>query len=416
MKKYTVLTISYLIGVSLIDFMGLGMVVTLFPKLLLDPSLRMLPSSWGYDARLMLIGVFLAIYPLGQFFGAAILGKLSDHYGRKPLMVMSLLGTIIGFILTALSVTAGSSLWLFVSRLISGVFAGNAAIAQASIVDLSTPQTKARNISILQITLGFAWVIGPPLGGWLSQSSVVSWFNYATPFWILTVLLVVAWLITIFFFQETIKVKQPMQGSLLNQFQGFTQAISHPSLRWGFIVWSTFVAGWWLFEAYLPTFLQQQWLMNPAHIGTYLGCMGLTYAMTQLLVLRRIGQSHPHKLVKHSLYLAGAAVMGLAVVHTLWALIAVTGLYVVSMAFALPGLITSVSNLASEDEQGQVMGLIASLQAIMTVSMMLLGGVLVAQSYAIPILGGGALLILSWLVFCSKVASRRQTQIAMEGV
>lgn len=399
-------SILYLISVSLIDFMGLGIVVTLFPKLFLDPSLGLLPQAMGHSERLILIGVFLSIYPIGQFFGAAIFGKWSDHFGRKPMLVITLIGTIVGFIISSLALTYYSVVTLLIGRIISGLFAGNAAIAQASIIDLSTSSNKAKNITILQVTLGFAWVIGPPLGGWLSQDTVVSWFNYATPFWFITILLCLILMITIIFFKETIKEKHVLDSHYFNQFSGFTNLIRQRQLRYLFIIWGLFVSGWWLFEAYLPTFLLQEWHLGPAGTGTFLGCMGFGYAITQIIGMRFLHRVPSEALVIYSLCFSALAVVLMAVVTAFWGLILVTALYVITMAFALPGLITNISNAGSARDQGHIMGLVSSIQAMATVLMMLLGGPLVAISYKIPIIGGGGLLGLSWLVFLVYVPFR----------
>ena len=168
------LNVGYLIAVALIDFMGLGIVVTLFPKLLLDPAMGMLPTAWGHSARLTALGLFLAIYPLGQFFGAAILGKLSDHYGRRKLLIITLLGTIIGFLASGFAIVIQSAILLFITRLLTGLAAGNVAIVQAGLADVSADEkNKNRNFSMFQVALGVSWVFGPPLGGWLSSSALV---------------------------------------------------------------------------------------------------------------------------------------------------------------------------------------------------------------------------------------------------
>ncbi len=396
-------TKAYLILVSLLDFIGLGVVVTLFPKLLLDPSLDILPAHCSMHVRLIALGCFLAIYPLGQFFGAVVFGKLSDTHGRKRMMLITLAGTIVGFALSGTSILLANGVLLFLGRLLSGIFAGNTAIAQASIIDISTPETKAKNISILQITLGFAWVIGPPMGGWLSQKSLVSWFGYSTPFWVVMGLLVLMLVLGAIFYQDTrqksdTRTKVNAFENLINIHSAFMEK----KLRMAFLIWAVFVSGWWLFEAYLPTYLQLQWHYNPAIIGTFLGCMGATYAATQLLVLRWISRANPHTLVRSSLIISGLSVAAYAIIHTGWLLIMVTACFVISMAFALPSLITSVSNLGDDENQGHLMGMISSIQALSTVAMMLLGGFLVAMSYKIPLIAGGTLLILAWGLFNMK--------------
>src|SRR5581483_11609547 len=164
------LVVAYLILIILADFIGLGVSVTTFPALLLRSG-----SPAGADAtrQLVILGLLLGIYPLGQFFGAAILGKLSDLRGRKPLLMWTLTGTLIGFVLSALAIQWGNLALLFASRAMAGVFAGNVAIAQASMVDISDEKSKSGNLALLNAAMGISWIIGPPVGGILSDSSVV---------------------------------------------------------------------------------------------------------------------------------------------------------------------------------------------------------------------------------------------------
>ena len=95
-QKYKKGITLYLILVILIDFMGVATVVTLFPNLLLGAH-SIFPFTWSASNKLTAMGAMLAIYPLGQFFGASIFGKLSDYYGRKKIMLLTLFCTCLGF-------------------------------------------------------------------------------------------------------------------------------------------------------------------------------------------------------------------------------------------------------------------------------------------------------------------------------
>ena len=409
MTKSNQSTLWYLLLVSLLDFMGLGIVVAIFPHLLLNNIGNILPSLFGSDTRLVLLGIFLAIYPLGQFFGAAILGKLSDIHGRRTLMIATQFGTILAFIVSAYSIVIGSGLLLFLSRLMAGIFAGNIAIAQASIVDISTAENKASNLTMVQIALGLAWVIGPPLGGVMSQYSLFSLPSYTTPFLLIATLLIILFIYTCIFYKETI---QEYSNDKVNIFAGLheiKQAYTDPSLRLGFYIWSIFVAGWWLFESYLPAFLLKQFDFSSARIGVFLATMGATYALFQFIVVRPISKHiKSENMVKHSLYISAISVLAIVFIHSTIVLHIAITLFVTSMGFALPGLITSISNLVSENDQGRIMGSISSVQALATVIVMMLGGYLDTASITFTVIGGSFLLLLAWFLFVGLFANKKK--------
>jgi DHA1 family tetracycline resistance protein-like MFS transporter len=397
------LTISYLVLIALFDFMGLGMVVTIFPSLLLNNSTGILSGTLTPGPRLTLLGIYLAIYPLGQFFGAAILGKLSDIHGRKKLMLMTLAGTFIGFSLSGLSIIINSAVLLLISRLLAGIFAGNVAIAQASMADISNEQTKSKNLILIQTVLGLAWVIGPALGGWLSAFSIAGLSGFVTPFFFMSFLLAVAICYTIFGYEETLPNPKIEKIQIFAGLRHIQEAYSHPKLRLAFAIWTVFVAGWWLFEAFLPTYLLNVFYFSPARIGTFLASMGATYAIFQYLVVQRVAKKvTPEAMVRNSLVLSALSVIAIVFVKNTVQLHIVITLFVTSMGFALPGLITSISNLASQEDQGQIMGSISSVQALSTVLMMMVGGYLDTADITVTVVGGGGLLLLSWAMFTMR--------------
>ena len=115
-----------------IDLVGLGIVIPIMAPLLLDPHNTILPFTASVHFRTLLLGFLIAVYPLAQFFGAPVLGALSDRHGRKPILLISLLGTFLGYILFALAIIYNNIYLLFCSRLLDGFTGGNISMAYSA--------------------------------------------------------------------------------------------------------------------------------------------------------------------------------------------------------------------------------------------------------------------------------------------
>ena len=231
----------FLTIIILIDFMGMAIVVVSFPHLFLNVNSMLFSPALDKSTRLMLLGLFLAIYPLGQFFGAATLGKLSDHFGRKGVLCSTLLGTFIGYIISALSIMAALPILLFVGRLLTGLCAGNVAVAQASLIDISIDEkSKTQNLTYGQMAMGSAYIIGPVLGGVLADPKLVHWFNASTPFWFFSGLLFLLLLATQFFYKETLTKRQSVRVNMKEHIRQIYVAFIDVKLRLSFIVWFVF--------------------------------------------------------------------------------------------------------------------------------------------------------------------------------
>lgn len=408
------LTLAFLTTVILIDFMGMATVVVLFPKLLIGSS-GIFSSEWSYQTRIILMGTFLAVYPLGQVIGASVLGKLSDYYGRKPLLLLTLLGTLLGFVLSGLAVTFQSALTLFFSRLLAGLCAGNVAIAQASLLDISTTETKAKYIGYSQMAMGSAYIVGPILGGLLSQSNIVAWFNMSTPFWFFSLILLILIVVTAQFYKETLLQPKREQIDILESSRQIYQAFTSKKLGKAFLIWLLFVSGWWLFESFMPAFLLQNFNYDTVQIGYLLAFNGALYASFQYIVVQRIAKNmRPIKMVSYSAIFAGLAIIAIAFVEHAIPLYISMSVFVMAMGFSIPGLITHISNLSDATDQGQVMGIVNSIQAISTVLVMLMGGILNSINASVTVVGGGLLIILSWLIFVSFFVVEFNTKMKLQ--
>lgn len=394
----------YLVLVALLDFIGLGMVVAIFPHMMISDAASLFPGGLGHQKKVIILGVFLAIYPLGQFFGASILGKMSDIYGRRKIMLITVAGTAVAFAASAYAVVEASAGLLLISRLLAGMMAGNVAIAQASMADISAPGNKTKNLTMIQTALGLAWVIGPPTGGWLTNFSLGQFSGYMTPFVIMAAIFTLLFIYTLVAYPDTLE-KHTQEK--INVFSGLVQiakAFSHAELRMAFLIWTVFVAGWWLFESFLPAYLLDIYSFSSFQIGSFLASMGATYAIFQFLVVRRVAKfAKPENMVRYSLVVSSLAVMAISMVsNTIYLHILIT-IFVTSMGFALTGLISSISNLAPENEQGEIMGSISSIQALATLTVMLLGGFLDTTNVRVTVVGGGLLLLVSWLLFVVRL-------------
>lgn len=134
-------------AIVLIDLLGLTIIIPLLP---------LYAATFGADPAT--IGLLSAAYPVMQLIGAPILGRLSDRFGRKPVLIISQLGTLVGFILLGL---ANSLLILFISRLIDGISGANIATAQAIIADSTTEKTRTQGLGLLGAAFGLGFIIGP---------------------------------------------------------------------------------------------------------------------------------------------------------------------------------------------------------------------------------------------------------------
>ena len=147
--------------IVLVDILGLTIILPLLP---------FYAEHMGASATT--VGLLISTYALCQLIAGPILGRMSDSMGRKPLLIVSQMGTFAGFLLLAFS----SSLWMvFLSRVIDGLTAGNLSLAQAYIADVTVPENRARSFGVIGIAFGIGFLIGPAISGYLSQ------FGYVYP-------------------------------------------------------------------------------------------------------------------------------------------------------------------------------------------------------------------------------------------
>src|SRR5690242_5955145 len=144
--------------IMLMDIVGMSIIFPVAPYIV-----------QRYSSDALMVTMLTVIYASAQFFAAPALGKISDRVGRRPVLLISVLGSAIGYFIFGI----GGALWvLFLSRLIDGITAGNRSTAVAYIIDLSTPDERARNFALMGVSGGLGFIVGPAVGGALGQISI----------------------------------------------------------------------------------------------------------------------------------------------------------------------------------------------------------------------------------------------------
>src|SRR5258707_9265512 len=177
-----------------IDLVGFGIVI---------PVLPFYVEGTKFHASTRMVGFLFATYSIMQLIFTPILGRLSDKYGRRPVLFLSLLGTSLGFFILGFA----NTLWiLFAGRLIDGITGGNISTAQAYIADITTPENRAKGMGLIGAAFGLGFIFGPAIGGILSQ------WGIAVPFFFAAGLCFANALLLYFTLPETVTADHPARN------------------------------------------------------------------------------------------------------------------------------------------------------------------------------------------------------------
>lgn len=383
-----------------IDLIGFGIAIPTLAVVLLRPEVGILPLATPFSERTILYGLLVASFSIAQFFGSPILGELSDHYGRKPLFIISLFGGVIGYALFALGILWQRLDLLFLSRILYGFSGGNMGIAFSAIADVSTPEEKSRRFSLVGVAYGLGFILGPVLGSKLADHHLVSWFNVATPFWFSAALTLVNIILFFFLFQETLVTKKRRSLSVFAAVHHIQRALSLKKLRTMFLVVFLLTVGFTFFVQFMPVFLIRTFSFTEADIGVVFAYVGVWIVVSQAVfagpfslwytpesILRWI---IPCLCVSYPLVLLAPSS---AFLYVLFPFLAVF------QGITQPNTTAVVSNLSDDDAQGEVLGINQSVQALGMAIPPLIGGFVGAVHVILPIMFASGMTLLAWLVF-----------------
>lgn len=404
--KGTLLTLFFTV---FIDLLGVGIIIPVLAPLFLDIHTGLFDPKETPEYRLLILGLLTATFPLAQFFGAPVLGALADRHGRKKLLTISMVGTLIGYFLFALGIVEKSLFILFVSRALDGFTGGNISIAMSSIADISDEKSKPRNFGLIGMAFGLGFIIGPYIGGKLADPTVVSWFSYTTPFYFAAMLSFISILMMVFLYKETLHEKIDRKVSFGTGFANVGKAFLTPGLRTIFIVSFFLTFGFSFFTTFFQVFMVQKFSYNQSQIGDMFAYIGLFIAITQGGLVRPVSKRiTPAQMMIFSIPLLAIALVALMLPDKSWVLYTIMPFIAIGQGFISTGTSTITSSLADADKQGEVLGIGQSVNSLAQAIPPVVAGVIVSIDKHLPTLVAGGCTILAGIIFWFGFMNRRR--------
>jgi MFS family permease len=375
-------------------FVGYSLMITIFTPMFLKPESAILPAGVTSSYRTIVLGIVLGLYPAGQFIGSPVMGALSDRYGRRPVLLISLSVTTACYAVIAASLEALSLVTLCASLFIAGLAEANIVTAQSAIADVVAAEDRNRFFGYIYMCSSLAYIVGPLVGGKLAEPSVVSWFNYATPFWVVFGLLGLTTLATALGFRETNPPERRRRISYFEAFTNLAGVFTDRRIRVLYLInFLLYLAIFGFFRCY-PMYLVDEFRLGVSRESEYIAWVGLPIVLANLWLTGYLAKHFTTRsLTFWSGSLTGIFMIIIVVPRNqgaLWVTLFMTSL---ALAICLPSCATMLSTSVGEADQGRVMGNNQALQVGAESLSGLLGGLLAAIMVKLSLIVLGAVAI-----------------------
>lgn len=334
-----------------LDVLGLGLIIPILPRLIDELT------AGGIDNASYMFGALAGIYSLMQFVCAPLIGSLSDRFGRKPVILVSLFGSGIDYFLMGWAPTLA---WFFIARIISGITGANFAAAVAYIADISPQEKRAANFGIIGAAFGLGLIFGPALGGWLGEE------NLRLPFYVASALTLINWLYGVFILPESLKPenRRAFIWKRSNPVGALLELRRHPLVHGLSISYFLSSLAHQIYPAIWVLYTAFRYNWTTKETGLSLALVGLTGAIVQgglsRIIIPKIGERNA---AVGGLLIMAASMVGYGLSSEPWTVypIIVVGSF---GGLAVPAIQGMISITVGADEQGGIQGSLTSLQSV----------------------------------------------------
>jgi MFS transporter, DHA1 family, tetracycline resistance protein len=327
-----------------VNLVGFGIIIPLLPF-----------YAETFGASPLVIGLLFAIFSLCQLLAAPALGDISDRYGRRPVLVFSLAGTVVSFVMLAV---AHSVTMLFAARIVDGLSGGNISTARAYVADVTEPKDRARAYGLIGAAFGLGFILGPALSGILSKIS------YTAPIWAAAAVTLVATIMAWAWLPETVHRAHAGTGDW-NPFRFLPALLERPLVRRvlviDFMYWFAFA----VFQTTFALFVARRFGFDASQTGYFFAAFGVLGALIQggfiRPIVKRIGDKPTFMM---GLVCAAVGLVASTLTHS----VAMFAVALVPLAFGIgfghPTVSSLVSLVARGDEQGRVQGAASAVESL----------------------------------------------------
>lgn len=366
-----------------IDIVGIGIIIPILPFYV---------RSFGVtDAVVTLL---FAVYAFVSFFSAPLLGSLSDRIGRRPILIMSIISTAIGwFVFTR----ATSVLFLFIGRIVDGLAAGNITTAQSCLADIAhDDRERTVNMGLFGAMFGVGFVIGPALGGFLAL------FGQTVPFWFVGILAAINAVLAYFWLPETHHAKNPVHKISLNPFKPIIDGFRNREMRRLFFTWFVFGIALAVQQGTFALYVQRVFGMTTQTTALLFASIGVIIIINQMALLKKVWLRYfkEHTIVISMLIVFGIGMMIQSVpIFVLF----LTGILFTTIGQGnLRAVFSSMIAGFNPAKRGEYLGISASLMSLA----MIIGPLITTVTYinhpGLPFIIAGALGFFGYFILGTK--------------
>jgi multidrug resistance protein len=329
-----------------IDLVGFGIVIPVLPR-----------YAEHFGASPWQIGWLVGIFSLAQFICSPLWGQLSDRIGRKPVLIISTIGTALGFFMMG---WADTLFILFMARLIDGISGGNIGTAQAYIADISAPEERSKRMGLIGAAFGLGFIFGPAIGGWTATH-----YGWGAPMLVAGVMAVVNAILVTAVLPESLPPEKRQKGA---KERLFPELFDHVEKRTYLTVLATYflmIAGFSLMTSLFALFLFHRYDLDAKNTGNILALIGLIGAFIQGGLIgrlsKRFGDGH---LASAGALLLGAGFVALPFTSDVGTMIGACILVAIGNSLMMPTLSAISSRSAEASWQGRALGVMQSVGSL----------------------------------------------------
>lgn len=364
----------------LIDVVGLGVII---------PAMPYYVESFG--ASSFVVTLLFSVFALFSFISAPFLGALSDRFGRRPILLLSIASTALGWFVFA----GATNVWvLFLGRIIDGMAAGNFPIAQSYLVDIAKDdKERTTNLGLIGAVFGIGFIIGPAIGASLGTISTVA------PFWFVGILATLNFIRAYFYLPETLKKKNLHQKISINPIVPIVKAVKDEILRSRYIAWMIFGVAFSGMQAVFALFVKEVFGFSPTITGYLFTVMGVVIVLNQTFALKKIWL----KKFKESdleVWFFWVLMLGFVLMDIKVLILFGIGMIMVTIGQSTLRVVmsSSIAGSAGETRRGEVMGIMASIMSASMIVGPILAGVLLQKDVRLPFLVNILMLFVAFLI------------------